>query len=175
MTYYKPCRNCAIDQNTCPNRQELKDAISGLYVTSLNFNCRDRRAMFEAGDRVSFPWTYWEESDYGESSANKLVFTGTVVCEKGNRFIVRVDGGEGKPADYDSEAMDAEKVFRNDRLVIKVKPLDLSPLPQEVRRDICQACTAFRNEPSRCYGYGEENHWDSYWSSECINAPETSQ
>ncbi|WP_299830619.1 hypothetical protein [uncultured Roseobacter sp.] len=127
--------------------------------------------MFRPGQRIQFTWSHYEPNDWGDSDENKLIFTGTVVSESGLRFIVRVDDLDGLAADDASEPMHPKMVFRNERLVIKLKPSDMSALNEE-RRTICQACCAYDGEIDRCHGQGDPRHWDSYWPSECLHLPQ---
>lgn len=168
MAYYKPCKNCAVDREACQTRARIKGAIAGHHVTSLNFVCRDRKPMFHCGQRIRFKWTAWGDPDaYGEPEPMDLVFAGTVLSEHKLRFIIRVDDA---PAISGDELLDAKDVFRSERLVVKVKPIDMTPTG-EADLEVCPACASYREEKSRCHGYGETNDVFSYWPSGCFHAP----
>lgn len=169
MAYYRPCKNCAVDNSTCPRRAALVGAISGQHVTSINFVCRDRQSMFRTGQRVSLRWVHWELNDYGDSDSLDLVFHGTVLIEKGTKFIVRVDDGPAVGGEVLKEAKD---VFNSDRLVIKIRPADMSALDEQ-DRSICTECTSYLGESGRCNGYGKPGAWDAYWPRGCIMPPMT--
>ena len=170
MGFYKPCRNCARDKDTCEIRNSLRHAIKGHHVTSINFRCDQRLPMFTTGQRVVFSWSHWEPNDWGYSDENKLLFTGTVAYEKGSKFVVRVDDTEGVAADEVSEAMPSTSVFKS--LIIKVRTNDMQAI-DEPNKVICLACMSYRDEPEKCHGHGDPNKWDSYWPTECLSPPET--
>lgn len=129
MAYYHPCKNCAVGSNSCSRRADIRNAIAGLHVTSIKFECAKREPLFQPNQRVKFAWSYWEPSEYGASDNGcKLIFSGTVIAESGTKFIVRADDEFGAPADDDSESMSPQIVFRNEDLVVKVKPCDITPL-----------------------------------------------
>lgn len=173
MAYYKPCKNCAVDKETCPVRARVKTAIAGQHVTSINFVCRDRTPMFRAGDRVSFPWSHYEPTDWGDVEENKLIFSGTVIAEKGLKFIVRVDDCDGDAANDNSEAMAAKHVFKNENLIIKVTPEDMTA-KAEPSKPICVSCGTFASEGEGCWGYGTPGTTYSYWPSDCLKKPSES-
>ena len=170
MAHYKPCRNCAVDKASCPIRMRIREAIAGQHVTSVNFVCRERTPMFSTGDRVSFPWSYYEPTDWDSEEENKLIFSGTVIAEHGLKFVVRVDDADGEAADDNSEAMPAKHVFKNDSLIIKVRPADMTA-KAEPSKPICVSCGTFADESKRCWGYGTPGTIDSYWPSDCLNKP----
>lgn len=166
MTYYHPCKNCAADRATCSRRAEVAKVIAGASITSVKFRCADRKPMFYPGQRVSLSWRHYEPNDWGDSDELKMTFTGTVLMETRLRFIVRVDEGECQSSE--DEKMEAKHVFRSDRLVIKVKPSDMTAL-DEPDRAICQSCAAYEGEGDRCHGYGRPNSWEGYWPDGCLN------
>lgn len=163
MAYYKPCKNCAVDKASCSRRAEVANAIASLSVTVVNFRCDARRPLFHAGQRVRFIWTSWEQDDFGNEDGLGLIFHGTVIEENGLRFIVRVDDGPSACA----EKIDARDVFKNDSLVIKVKPSDMTAL-SEPDRTLCPSCSAYEGEKSRCQGWEEPDF--SYWPDGCFKA-----
>jgi len=166
MAYYKPCKNCAVDKSECPTRSRVAAGISGLHVTAINFRCDDRQPMFRLGQRVTFSWrVFCDDSDFGTDDESLVVFAGTVLEEHGLKFIVRVDDGPARSGD---ELLDAKDVFKSGRLIIKVKPSDMSAL-NEPDQVMCGACCAYDDEPTRCQGWGNPNSWDSYWPKECIH------
>mgnify|MGYP007014136643 CR=1 FL=1 len=169
VAYYHPCKNCAVDTSACERRAEIRDAISGLHVTSVKFECKKREPLFRSGQRVKFSWSHWEQSDYdGSGCENKLVFSGTVVAEKGTKFIVRVDDAEGVAADEDYEDMDPKHVFQNQRLVVKVKPCDMLDLG-EPDKPMCETCLAYNADEAerRCHGYND-GAWYVYHPQGCL-------
>lgn len=164
MAYYKPCKNCAVEKASCLRRMELRDCISGQHVTTINFRCDLRRPLFHAGQRVQFIWTYWESGDGDGDEGFGLIFHGTVIEENGLRFIVRVDDG---PCASDAE-MTARAVFKNETLVIKVKPSDMTAL-DEPDRVLCPSCSAYEGDDARCQGW-EDPGFHSYWPDGCFKA-----
>lgn len=155
MAYYKPCKNCAADTATCPRRTEVAKAIFGLSVTVVNFRCLSRKEMFRPGQRVEFHWIDYGDGQF-EEDAVSLLFHGTVMEERGLRFIVRVDDTE-----------DARGVFKSDSLVIKVKPSDMHAL-DEPDRPMCPSCCGYPGEKSRCQGWGNPGSLESYWPVGCL-------
>jgi hypothetical protein len=165
MAYYKPCKNCASDKSTCARRAEVAAAIFGHSVTVINFRCADRKQMFHTGQRIGFRWTDYGDGQF-EEDAITLFYHGTVIEEKGLRFIIRVDDGPSA----DAAQYQARDVFKSDNLVIKVKPSDMRALP-EPDRTMCPACCAYPNESGRCQGWGEPGSWDNYWPDGCLQKP----
>ena len=166
MTYYFPCRNCATDKTACKRRLEVKSALSGLNVTSIKFKCEDRKPMFGAGQRVSFAWKVYQDDcegvQYGE--VYETEFVGTVISEanRGLRFIIRVDAVNEYYDFIPSE------VFKNDNLIIKVKPVDMVAL-DEPNRSFCLGCFAYdlADAKGRCQGHDGVG-WDRYIPDGCL-------
>lgn len=164
MAYYKPCKNCAVEKASCLRRMELRDCISGQHVTTINFRCDLRQPLFHAGQRVQLAWTSWESDGYEGESSVDLIYHGTVIEETGLRFIVRVDDGPSACA----EKIAARDVFKNETLVIKVKPSDMTAL-DEPDRALCPSCCAYEGEDDRCQGW-EDPGFHSYWPDGCFKA-----
>lgn len=152
MTHYSNCTNCAVDKSACRRRKELADALKGLSVYSLKFRCTDRQSMFSPGQRVVFDWVLWDSDGY-DSDALPLIFKGTVLCERGTKFVVQVDHG----VDASGEGIEAKDVFKkNDQLLVKVRPAHMRPL-DEPSKLICGTCYWVEGvAEDRCYqsGYG---------------------
>lgn len=148
MTHYATCFNCAVDKTTCPRRLALQKALVGNHVTSVKFRCPDRKAHFVPGQRVAFDWKMWEPDDYEDESCIHLTFHGTVLQEKGSKFVVQVDAGE----DADGQEIKASDVFkRNDALITKVRPADMRPI-DEPTKAVCVTCYQIEGmEEIRCY------------------------
>lgn len=170
MTYYAPCQTCAVDRTTCDQKKKVAKALAGIWATSIKFRCPKREPKFHPGQRVLFDWRHYEPNDWGDSDRFDLRFAGTVVAEKGLRFIVRVDEGDCIDSS-DGETIPASTVFKNDRLIIKVKPADMLPR-DEPDRVICPECCAYEDETGRCHGHGDPKSWDSYWPSGCLRIPQ---
>lgn len=147
MTHYATCFNCAVDKSACSRRAELQKALAGSHVTSVKFRCPDRQPHFTPGQRVAFDWKVWE-TDGDEESCIHLTFHGTVLQEKGSKFVVQVDAGK----DATLEEIDASDVFkRNDALITKVRPADMLPL-NEPPRSVCLTCYQIEGmDGIRCY------------------------
>ena len=147
MTHYANCFNCAVDKTTCQRRLALQKALAGSHVTSVKFRCQDRKAHFTSGQRVEFDWKSWESNDYDEDCRH-LTFHGTVIQEKGSKFIVQVDTGK----DASGEEIEASDVFKkNDALIIKARPADMRPL-DEPTKAVCLTCYQIEGmEDARCY------------------------
>lgn len=163
MAYYKPCKNCAVDKAACARRAEISTAIAGLSVTVVNFRCDLRKPLFHAGQRVQFAWTSWDSDGYEGDSSVDLLYHGTVIEENGLRFIVRIDDGPSACP----EQLGARDVFKNDSLVIKIKPADMVAL-DEPDRALCPSCSAYEGEEARCLGWEDSFH--SYWPDGCFKA-----
>lgn len=163
MAYYKPCKNCAVDKASCLRRREIAAGISGLHITVVNFRCGHRKPLFHPGQRVRFIWTSWERSDYDDDHGIGLIYHGTVIKENRLRFIVRVDDGPS----VCPEQIAARDVFRNDSLVIKVKPSDMKAL-DEPDRALCPSCSAYEGEEARCLGW--EDGFHIHWPDGCFKA-----
>ncbi|MBP2508154.1 hypothetical protein J2855_001789 [Agrobacterium tumefaciens] len=150
MAHYATCFNCAVDKVSCPRRLALQKALVGSNVTSIKFKCLDRKAHFSTGQRVSFDWTMWESDGYDESSL-PLVFHGTVIRERGSKFVVQVDAGK----DASGEGIEASDVFKkNEALLIKVRPANMKAL-DEPSQTVCLTCYQIAGSAeSRCYRSG---------------------
>ncbi len=117
--------------------------------------------MFRSGQRVSLLWRVFEHFQ-DRTDEISVRFNATVIAENGLRFIVRVDD-----MDDLEEGIPAKHVFRNESLIIKVKPSDLAQI-DEPARVLCSECCAYEGEADRCLGYGDPKSWDSYWPSQCL-------
>ncbi len=168
MTYYHPCKNCAVSAQACPRRLQIKSAISGLSVTSLKFKCEIRQPRFEAGQRVSFKWKVYETTqiaqDDFETESFEVWFRGTVAWEKSNRlrFVVRVD------ADQDSNGIYPTDVFKNDNLIVSVRPDDMRAI-NECSKSMCPNCLAYdkAEASSRCQSW-DCGAWDAHHPDGCL-------
>lgn len=151
MTHYATCFNCVNDRYTCQRHLALREALKGTGVYTVKFKCPERRPYFAPGQRVAFDWK-WFESDEYDTSVLHLTFAGTVIREKGSKFVVQVDGGK----DISGEEMEASEVFtKNDQLLIKVRPADMRPL-NEPTRAVCQTCFYVEGQAEdRCYKMGD--------------------
>ncbi|TCL70606.1 hypothetical protein [Rhizobium sp. BK251] len=148
MTHYATCLNCALDKSACERRSALQRALKGNAVYSVKFKCPERQAFFYPGQRVSFSWSMWETDDYDNSSELPLVFHGTVIRERGSKFVVQVDRGK----DASNEGIEASYVFKkNDSLLIKVRPANMQAL-DEPARAVCATCYHVEgHDEYRCY------------------------
>lgn len=156
MAHYAPCFNCAVDKAACARRLALQKTLAGSHVTSIKFCCPDRKAHFTHGQRVAFDWKYWEGDGYDDENCIHLTFHGTVLQEKGPKFVVQVDAGK----DATGEGIDASEVFkRNDALITKVRPADMLPLPQPDRA-VCLTCYQVEGiEEIRCHRTNSSPTW----------------
>jgi hypothetical protein len=150
MTHYATCLNCVNDKFTCQRRIALREALKGSHIYSVKFKCPERRPYFAAGQRIAFDWKSFDSDGYDESCLH-LTFKGTVIKEKGSKFIVQVDSGVDL-----CEGIEASEVFtKNDQLLIKVRPADMRPLHNEPSLAVCQTCYQVEgNADSRCYQSG---------------------
>lgn len=148
MAYFSTCFNCAEDKDACSKRAEIRDGIRGLGITSVKFNCPDRKSRFQTGERVEFKWTAYCEQDavYGLDGSHVVHFVGTVMHEKkGNkRFAIRVD------PDQECDEFTASEVLKGE--FISVRPDDMK-LIDEPARSICSLCAAYDKEDAngRCF------------------------
>lgn len=145
MTHYATCFNCAVDKSACARRQALRKALAGNAITSLKFRCPERRPFFVSGQRVAFDWKSFESDEY-DTSVLHLTFAGTVIRERGAKFVVQVDSG--KDIEDDIEASEVFK--KNDALLIKVRPADMRPL-NEPAKAVCLTCYQIEGQDDRCY------------------------
>lgn len=146
MTHYATCFNCANDKAGCPRRLALQKAMAGSAVTSIKFKCPERKAFFLPGQRVSFEWSMWESDGY-EESALHLIFHGTVLRERGSKFVVQVDAGK----DASGEEIEASDIFKkNEALLIKVRPANMTVL-DEPAKAVCLTCYQVEGQEDRCY------------------------
>lgn len=147
MTHYATCFNCVNDRYTCRRHLAIREALKGSGVYSVKFKCMDRRAYFSPGQRVAFDWKSFDSDAGYDESVLHLTFTGTVIREKGTKFIVQVDNGK----DTSGEEIEASDVFKkNDALLIKVRPADMRPL-HEPAKAVCPTCYQVDGQEDRCY------------------------
>jgi hypothetical protein len=161
MTYYAPCFNCTVDKAACPRRQSVRQALKGSAVTSLKFRCPERQPFFVSGQRVVFDWKSFESDEY-DTSVLHLTFKGTVIRERGTKFVVQVDSGK----DIEDEIEASEVFKKNDALLIKVRPADMRPL-NEPAKAVCLTCYQVEGQEDRCYRSGT-----SWVPKGCIKAGE---
>lgn len=166
MTYYATCFNCVNDRYTCPRLLAIREALKGSGVYTIKFKCPERRAFFSPGQRVAFDWKSFESDEY-DTSVLHLTFTGTVLREKGTKFVVQVDSGK----DISGEEIEASDVFKkNDALLIKVRPADMRPL-NEPAKSVCLTCYNVEGHPdNRCYKSGPD-----WIPSGCVMSANTPQ
>lgn len=147
MPYYHKCKNCAVDTSTCPRRQSIKSAIKGLGLTSIKFQCPERKPLFRVGQRVEFDWTFYDGDHrdlWGESEGDNLVFAGTVASENEGRgtFVVVVDQSPVQSnIDYPDGQYTPDEVFKNGGFAVRVKPASMRAIDQP-DRIICADCLA---------------------------------
>lgn len=155
MAHYAPCFNCAVDKPTCARRLALQKTLAGSHVTSIKFRCPDRKAHFTPGQRVAFDWKSWDSDGYDESCIH-LTFHGTVLQEKGSKFVVQVDAGK----DASGEELEAKDIFtKNDAMIIKIRPADMLPL-NEPPRSVCLICYQVEGmEEIRCHRTNSSPTW----------------
>ena len=155
MPYYHKCRNCAVDTSTCQRRQAIRSAIKGLGLTSIKFQCLDRKPLFRVGQRIEFDWAHYDESArdyYGEVVPDDLKFRGTVASENEDKgtFVVQVDQD---PVQSNIEFPDLtytpNQVFKNGGFAVRVKPASMRAI-DEPDREICPDCLAY-DVGERCF------------------------
>lgn len=161
MTHYATCFNCANDRYTCPRHLAIREALKGNGVYSVKFKCPERRAFFSPGQRVAFDWKLFESDEY-DTSVLHLTFKGTVIRERGSKFVVQVDSGK----DIEDEIEASEVFKKNDALLIKVRPADMRPL-NEPAKTVCLTCYQVEGQEDRCYRSGT-----SWVPKGCIKANE---
>jgi len=107
--------------------------IRGLGVTSIKFNCPDRKPKFAPGQRVSVSWPVHDGGAYDEDPWNLETWPATVSGESGKKFVIRVDDVD---SDFDTPA---RSYIKNDTLYCKVSAAKLVPL-DEPAQNICKRC-----------------------------------
>lgn len=103
--------------------------------------------MFAPGQRIQFDWSLWEQMEYGGDEL-PMTFNGTVLRERGTKFVVQVDSG----VDASGEGVEASEVFKkNDQLLVKVRPAHMRAL-DEPNRVVCATCYWVEGAAEdRCY------------------------
>lgn len=133
MTYFKPCFNCATPRKECETAKRLSAGLKGLGVTSVKFNCADRKPKFAPGQRVSVSWLVHDGGGYDESPWDLHTWPATVSGESGNKFVIRVDD---VASDLD---LPVREYVTNDTLYCKVSASKLAALG-EPPQPICKRC-----------------------------------
>lgn len=137
MTVYRTCRNCVRDGKPCLRRDELKVSLKGLGLTSIKFTCRERAALYAAGQRVKVEWPVAEHDDPYEVNHYTLeTWPATVIRESGARFLIAVDD---VLSDYETPASD----YLKGNLYARVSATRLSAI-DEPARDVCSVCLSAR-------------------------------
>jgi len=145
MTHYANCFNCAVDKTTCRRRATIHDAIKGVGITSVKFTCDYRQPMFAAGQRVHFDWNIFD-SEIGDSGET-VTFAGTVLAEKGSRFVIQVDAGTDIDGNYPVD----DTFTKNDVRIVKARPANMRA-SDEPSRIVCAVCYAVEGvAEDRCY------------------------
>lgn len=134
MANYRTCHNCRTDRNECANLARIKQAVAGLHVTSIKFNCPDRAPLYRTGDRVVVSWLVSSSvDDYYQNEYSQEIWPATVIKEIGPKFLILVD-------DVDSdEGTPARSYIMSDTLYCKVSSGKLKPL-DEPKRAVCGLC-----------------------------------
>lgn len=133
MTYFRPCFNCATPRKECATAKRMTAGLRGLGVTSVKFNCPDRKPKYAPGQRVSVSWLVHDGGAYDESPWDLHTWPATVSGESGNRFVIRVDD---VASDLD---LPVREYVRSDNLYCKVSAAKLAPL-DEPAQPICKRC-----------------------------------
>lgn len=130
MTSYTTCTNCAADKHVCSRRAQVRAAIKGAGITSVKFQCGDRLARFQPGQRVGVCWPVYDDAD---EMPTQEMWPATVMFEAGSRFVIQVDDVES------DHGTPAREYLNNQTLFAKVPPSRLTVLDEPARR-ICSWC-----------------------------------
>ena len=169
MSYFYPCKNCTLEKSDCAKRTSMRSALKGLGITSVKFNCKERQMLFHIGQRVEFTWRVYGDGELQMGDDPCITqFNATVIQETrtGLRYTVRVDP-ESEYYDFDPKT-----VFRNENLVINVKPCDMRAI-DEPDRTFCPSCLAYDADEAktRCQGFNGEPFMgfdDTYHPEGCL-------
>lgn len=133
MAYFRTCLNCATPRKECATAKRISDGIRGLGITSVKFNCSDRKPKFFPGQRVEVSWMVHDGGSYDEGCWDVHTWPATVSCESGNRFVIRVD-------DVDSDLdLPVREYVRSHNLYCKVSAGKLKAI-DEPDYPICKRC-----------------------------------
>lgn len=146
--YYHQCRGCTVDHNKCGIRAELRAAIKGLNVTSIKFNCKERKPKFLTGNRVLVTLPFYEVyGPQGETDTHLIDFKGTVICERKTRgnYKVKIDDGP----DADDGNYTSPEDLKSNTGYVAVKGEHVSPL-NEFDRTVCKECEAVDGHEDYC-------------------------
>ena len=135
MTAFSTCRNCVLQRKICNRRDELRANIKGFGITSLKFNCHERRSLYQFGDRVSVTWSVPSSlcGEYDECDWSLETWPATVTMESSGKFVIRVDDVKS------DEGTEARDFVKNENLFCRVSPSKLKPI-DEPRRLPCSSC-----------------------------------
>jgi hypothetical protein len=140
---YRTCFGCKRAAAECERRQEVREAISGLGVTSIRFTCQAREPLFSPGDDVIVTWPMSFDG-YGE--AEDVPFMATVIGEtRSGKYRIRVHPG---PCLDDEEDIEAPQDLRSDGHA-RVSASRLRPAGGP-RRRVCTTCGEIPGVTSDC-------------------------
>lgn len=102
MAAYVTCFGCSVDKNSCPKRQEIKEAIFSMSITSVKFKCAVRVPHFMTGERVEVSLPVYGSSMYDDDTCDIADYNGTIIRErsKPGSFKVKLDDGMSICGDY---------------------------------------------------------------------------
>ena len=164
MTHYATCVGCAVEGG-CWRRDEMRQKLAGLRVTSIKWRCEGRVDRFERGAPV---WVITppdldklrsDAAPWDEGHPIKHTFPGFVVRQRGCKTLVYI--AEGAPSQDDDETF------------FKGGPFCMIPLSRISARagdpeEMCRHCDRPSFEP-HAIGYrcnpGSDG-WTSGWPHE---------
>lgn len=81
----------------CEHRQRVREATAGLGVQSISFQCRERKPLYQSGDRVTVRLSVGSHysGPYDDCGVTVALYRGTIEGEdkrRRGRYIIVVDG-----------------------------------------------------------------------------------
>lgn len=94
MTLYRTCVGCLSDKSPCVARDDLRERLKGIGVTSIKWKCKDREPRFVVGDPIWALTVEGQGSDHQEGGEPyRDYFPGTVIRDCGSKLLVYIAPG----------------------------------------------------------------------------------
>lgn len=151
--FYRTCKNCAFEPQTCDRRAALVAGVKGLGLTGVTFRCEQRQPFFRVGQRVVVTWKIYDPDwdGYSDGMMEEL-WPATVVAETKRGFRIVVDDVEGN-----EEGTPARSYIKSESLYCNVTAGRLRAI-QEPDRAVCGYCGSAENGDGTVTGCWASNN-----------------
>lgn len=154
---YRTCFGCVSHGKPCQSRDDIKNAVAGLGITSLKWKCAARKSSFERGDQVYVTTFNGEKNSWESEISYMSEFPGVVMHTNGTKVNVYIAPG--------AMCSDEEYAFEptNGSLGYLSVPMSRLTMRCDEKAEICPTCNGV---------IGMNAHIDGYYCSRAKAEPE---